>query len=138
MNLMLNPLSKRTPVTPQTNPELWYSWYNVVKEDAPEVLDQFIENTAAKMELTVDYFTAEFFDESTCMLLITGCHFRQSEYGGLITLIAENDAEALELLSDEESFNEDYGHLIMEKIITANKLSLLDEYESGIIEAFCT
>ena len=60
MNLMLNPLSKRTPVTPQTNPELWYSWYNVVKEDAPEVLDQFIENTAAKMELTVDYFTAEF------------------------------------------------------------------------------
>ena len=64
--------------------------------------------------------------------------FPQSEYGGFITLIAENDAEALELLSDEESFNEDYGHLIMEKIITANKLSLLDEYESGIIEAFCT
>ncbi len=60
MNLMLNHLSKGTPVTPQTNPELWYSWYNVVKEDAPEVLDQFIENTAAKMELTVDYFTAEF------------------------------------------------------------------------------
>ena len=60
MNLMLNPLSKRTPVTPQTNPELWYSWYNVVKEDAPEVLDEFIENTAAKMELTVDYFNAEF------------------------------------------------------------------------------
>jgi len=64
--------------------------------------------------------------------------FPASEYGGLITLIAENDIEALELLSNEESFNEDYGHLIMEKIITANKLSLLDEYESGIIEAFCT
>ena len=60
MNLMLNPLSKRTSVTPQTNPELGYSWYAIVKEDAPEVLDQFIENTAAKMELTVDYFTAEF------------------------------------------------------------------------------
>ena len=64
MNLMLNHymthLSKGTPVTPQTNPELWYSWYAVVKEDAPEVLDEFIENTAAKMELTVDYFTAEF------------------------------------------------------------------------------
>ena len=64
--------------------------------------------------------------------------FPASEYGGLITLIAENDTEAFELLSDEESFNEDYGHLIMEKVITANKLSLLDEYESGIIEAFCT
>ena len=32
MNLMLNHLSK---VTPQTNPELWYQWYSVVKEDAP-------------------------------------------------------------------------------------------------------
>lgn len=60
LNHYMTPHSKRTPVTPQTNPELWYSWYHVVKEDAPEVLDQFIENTAAKMELTVDYFTAEF------------------------------------------------------------------------------
>ena len=64
--------------------------------------------------------------------------FPASEYGGLVTLIAENDAEALELLSDEESFHEDYGHLIMEKIITATKLELANDYESGIIEAFCT
>ena len=64
--------------------------------------------------------------------------FPQSEYGGLITLIAENDIEAFELLSDEESFREDYGHLIMEKIITATKLELSNDYESGIIEAFCT
>ena len=34
--------------------------------------------------------------------------FPASEYGGLITLIAENDTEAFELLSDEESFREDY------------------------------
>ena len=67
--------------------------------------------------------------------------FPSSEYGGLITLIAENDAEALELLSDEESlqyYNKNYGHLIMEKIITATKLELANDYESGIIEAFCT
>ena len=67
--------------------------------------------------------------------------FPSSEYGGLITLIAENDAEALELLSDEESlqyYNDRYGHLIMEKIITATKLELANDYESGIIEAFCT
>jgi len=50
----------RTAVTPVTNPQLWYSWYSIIEEDAPEVLPQFIENTAAKMELTVDYFTAEF------------------------------------------------------------------------------
>jgi hypothetical protein len=67
--------------------------------------------------------------------------FPASEYGGLITLIAENDTEAFELLSDEESFHlwqKNYGHLIMEKIITATKLELANDYESGIIEAFCT
>jgi|TARA_B100001094_G_scaffold144170_1_gene139677 hypothetical protein len=50
----------KTSVTPATNPELWYQWYVIVKEDAPEVLDTFIENTAAKMEVTVDYFMQEF------------------------------------------------------------------------------
>ena len=49
-----------TSVTPATNPELWYQWYAIVKEDAPEIVDQFIENTAAKMEVTVDYFMNEF------------------------------------------------------------------------------
>ena len=72
------------------------------------------------------------------MLLITGCHFHHQNMEGLITLIAENDTEALELLSDEELFNEYYGHLIMEKIITATKLELANDYESGIIEVFCT
>lgn len=47
-------------VTPSTNPTLWYSWYEIIKEDAPELVDQFIENTASKMELTVDYFIGEF------------------------------------------------------------------------------
>jgi len=53
-------LTMTTPVTPATNPELWYAWYEIVKDDAPEVLDEFIENTASKMELTVDYFMGEF------------------------------------------------------------------------------
>jgi len=35
-------------------------WYNVIREDAPEILDQFVENTAAKMEITVDYLMDEF------------------------------------------------------------------------------
>tara|TARA_B100000035_G_scaffold307629_1_gene311173 strand:+ start:764 stop:934 length:171 start_codon:yes stop_codon:yes gene_type:complete len=48
------------PVTPATNPELWYRYYEIVQQDAPEILDTFIENTAAKMELTVDYFVQEF------------------------------------------------------------------------------
>ena len=54
-----NHLSKQK-ITPATNPELWYQWYEIVKQDAPEILDTFIENTAAKMELTVDYFVSEF------------------------------------------------------------------------------
>ena len=45
--------------------------------------------------------------------------FPSSEYGGLINLIAETDTEAFEILSDEESFDETYGHLIMEKVINA-------------------
>ena len=44
----------------QTLSPLWYQYYSVIKEDAPEILDQYIEETAAKLELTVDYFTAEF------------------------------------------------------------------------------
>ena len=53
-------MNTRTPITPATNPTLWYSWYSIIQEDAPEIADQFIENTAAKMELTVDYFMEEF------------------------------------------------------------------------------
>lgn len=64
--------------------------------------------------------------------------FPTSEYGGLINLIAENDTEAFEILSDEESFDNDYGHLMMEKIINAQKFRLTDEYESGIIDVFTT
>jgi hypothetical protein len=39
---------------------LWYQYLNILKQDAPELIDEYIENTAAKLELTVDYFVAEF------------------------------------------------------------------------------
>jgi hypothetical protein len=48
------------PKMTSTLSPLWYQYYSVIKEDAPEILDQYIEETAAKLELTVDYFTAEF------------------------------------------------------------------------------
>ena len=57
-----NHLSKQK-ITPATNPELWYQWYEIVKQDAPEILDTFIENTAAKMELTVDYFMMSSYED---------------------------------------------------------------------------
>ena len=40
--------------------KLWYQTLAVMEEESPELIDQFIESTAAKMEVTVDYFTQEF------------------------------------------------------------------------------
>lgn len=64
--------------------------------------------------------------------------FPASEYGGLVTLIAKSDQEAFDILSDEEDFDNDYGHLIMEQVVKSTKLKLAEEHESGIIDAFCT
>jgi hypothetical protein len=64
--------------------------------------------------------------------------FPSSEYGGIINLIAESDTEAFQILSQEQSFDDRYVDRIMEKIITAQKFALVDEYESGILETFTT
>jgi succinate dehydrogenase flavin-adding protein (antitoxin of CptAB toxin-antitoxin module) len=64
--------------------------------------------------------------------------FPSSEYGGIINLIAESDTEAFQILSKEQSFDDRYVDRIMEKLITAQKFALVDEYESGILEAFTT
>jgi len=65
--------------------------------------------------------------------------FPQSEYGGMINLIAEDDEEAFDLLSEEESLNlPGFERNLMENVRKAQKFSLVDEYESGIIEAFTT
>tara|TARA_R100001480_G_scaffold24583_5_gene34886 strand:+ start:137 stop:436 length:300 start_codon:yes stop_codon:yes gene_type:complete len=64
--------------------------------------------------------------------------FPQSEYGGIINVIAETDSEVFDLLSAEDSFNEKYIDRIMPNIVKAQKLPLYEEYESGIIEAFVT
>jgi succinate dehydrogenase flavin-adding protein (antitoxin of CptAB toxin-antitoxin module) len=64
--------------------------------------------------------------------------FPSSEYGGVVNLIAEDDAEAFEILSNEGQFDDNYQNLIMEKIVTAQKFKLVDDYESGIIDAFVT
>lgn len=64
--------------------------------------------------------------------------FPSSEYGGVVSLIAENDTEAFELLSQEEGFDENYQNLIMPNVVKAQKFKLVEEYESGIIDAFTT
>mgnify|MGYP006285822833 CR=1 FL=1 len=64
--------------------------------------------------------------------------FPSSEYGGVISLIAENDTEAFELLSNENGFDETYQDRIMPNVVKAQKFALVDDYESGIIDAFTT
>jgi hypothetical protein len=64
--------------------------------------------------------------------------FPSSEYGGVVSLIAEDDTEAFELLSEEEGFDERYQNLIMPNVVKAQKFKLVDDYESGIIDAFTT
>lgn len=64
--------------------------------------------------------------------------FPSSEYGGVVSLIAEDDTEAFELLSEEEGFDDRYTNLIMPNVVKAQKFKLVDDYQSGIIDAFTT
>jgi len=64
--------------------------------------------------------------------------FPSSEYGGVVTLIANNDTEAFELLANEENFDDRYQNLIMPNVVKAQKFTLVDDYESGIIDSFTT
>jgi hypothetical protein len=64
--------------------------------------------------------------------------FPCSEYGGVVSLIAENDTDAFTILSQEESYDESYVDRIMPNVVNAQKFKLQDEYESGIIDSFTT
>lgn len=64
--------------------------------------------------------------------------FPSSEYGGVVTLIANSDAEAFVILSEEDQFNKRYVNLIMLSVVNAQKFKLQDDYESGIIDSFTT
>jgi len=64
--------------------------------------------------------------------------FPSSEYGGVVSLIAESDSEAFEILSQEEGFDENYVDRIMPNVVNAQRFALVDDYESGIIDAFTT
>ena len=64
--------------------------------------------------------------------------FPQSEYGGIINVIAETESEVFELLAGEDQFNKTYISRIMPNVKKAQKFPLVDEYKSGIIEAFVT
>jgi len=64
--------------------------------------------------------------------------FPSSEYGGVVCLIADSDAEAFLILSQEDMYDETYVNLIMPNVVNAQKFKLQDDYESGIIDSFTT
>lgn len=65
--------------------------------------------------------------------------FPSSEYGGLVTVIAENDNECHDILLDWRDECEDsHDPRIMERVVNANKFALLNEEESRVVESFTT
>jgi hypothetical protein len=63
----------------------------------------------------------------------------QSEYGGLLNVIAESDDECFDVVVewDNESWTEYYPKL-RENIIKAQKFALAEEEQSRVVEAFTT
>lgn len=64
--------------------------------------------------------------------------FPSSEYGGTISLIAESDTEAFEILSKCDDFDDRYTDRIMERVVNAHKFALVDEENSRIVDVFIT
>ncbi len=64
--------------------------------------------------------------------------FPSSEYGGMISVIAENDQECFDLLVSFPQFDDSYEDRIMPNIVKAPKFALVDEEESRIIDVFLT
>jgi hypothetical protein len=71
----------------------------------------------------VDYFVPQF----------------QSEYGGLLNVIAESDDECFDVVVewDNETWTEYYGKL-RENILKAQRFALAEDETSRVVEAFTT
>ena len=65
--------------------------------------------------------------------------FPISEYSGIWNVIAKGDNECFDLIvaEDGNQYPEHYNKL-RENVIKAQRFSLVDEYESSVIEAFLT
>lgn len=65
--------------------------------------------------------------------------FPSSEYGGIWNVIAENDDECFDLITDyDQEFNQKYYTELRENIINARKFELSENLESCVVEAFRT
>jgi hypothetical protein len=65
--------------------------------------------------------------------------FPSSEYGGVISVIGENDNEVHDLLLNwREDYNGQFDNRIMERVVNAHKFGLVDEEPSRIVDTFTT
>ena len=66
--------------------------------------------------------------------------FPSSEYGGIWNVIAEDDNECFDLITDRDSgnFNEQYYTDLRENILNARVFALAENLESGVVEEFLT
>lgn len=65
--------------------------------------------------------------------------FPSSEYGGMISVIAEDDQKCFDILSSFPEFDSTYEDKIMPNIVKAPKFQLAnDDEESRIIDVFLT
>jgi|TARA_B100000902_G_C27000681_1_gene759707 hypothetical protein len=66
--------------------------------------------------------------------------FPSSEYGGLWNVIAENDNECFDLITDadEGDFNQKFYSHLRENILNSRTYALAEQLESKIVEEFTT
>ena len=65
--------------------------------------------------------------------------FPSSEYGGVISVIGEDDNEVHDLLLDwREDYNSEFDSRIMQRIVSSNKFALAENEESRIVDTFTT
>jgi hypothetical protein len=65
--------------------------------------------------------------------------FPSSEYGGVISVIAENDNECHGILLNwRDEYENTHDPRIMERVVNAHKFALAEEEESRIVDFFTT
>jgi hypothetical protein len=63
--------------------------------------------------------------------------FPSSEYGGVISVIAENDVECHDILRDA-NYDPAYENKIMERVVAASRFILAEGEPSRIVDSFTT
>ena len=65
--------------------------------------------------------------------------FPSSEYGGVVSVIAENDNECHDVLLDwRDEYENVHDSRIMERVVNAHRFALVDEEDSRVVDSFTT